>query len=81
MELLSKILKSIKGRASNYGFWVSLFALIPLATECLGATSIIPSNYQEITTLFLSLLVALGVTNNPTTKSKWYLDDKDKDKK
>lgn len=79
MNQKTNLLQAIKNRISNYGFWVSLFALIPLASECFGGGAItgnIPENYQEITALFLSLLVALGVTNNPTTQSKWYFDDK-----
>lgn len=71
MSNFSKYLESLKGRVSNYGFWVSLFALIPLVAQSLGDVSILPANYEEITNAILSLIVALGVANNPTT-GKWF---------
>lgn len=72
---MSKFLKSLMGRTKNYGFWVSLFALIPLFLQTFGDVSILPANYEEITNLLLSLIVALGIANNPTT-GKWYVTPK-----
>lgn len=64
-------------RFKNYGLWVSILALIPMILNLIGV-NIIPEEYQEITTTILSILVAVGIISNPTTESKWYLDDKNK---
>ena len=69
--------QSFKDRLRNYGFWVSLFALIPLFLQTFGSASILPENYEEITNLILSILVALGIANNPTT-GKWYITPHEK---
>ncbi|MBU5454407.1 phage holin [Caproiciproducens sp. MSJ-32] len=61
-------------RFKNYGFWVSIFALIPMVLKALGM-EIIPEQYETITTAILTILVALGILNNPTTECKWYRDD------
>ena len=74
---MSKFLNSLKERTKNYGFWVSLFALIPLFLQTFGDVSVLPSNYEEITNLVLSLIVTLGIVNNPTT-GKWYVTPTDK---
>lgn len=66
----------IKRRVSNYGFWISLSALIPLFLQVFGDKNILPSNYDEIVNCILTLLVALGVCNNPTTENRFYKDDK-----
>lgn len=66
---------AIKTRLKNYGFWVSLFALIPMALNTFGI-NILPASYDSITKTLLTLLVLLGLVNNPTTLAKWYLDDK-----
>lgn len=66
----------IKRRVSNYGFWISLSALIPLFLQVFGDKNILPSNYDEIVNCILALLVALGVCNNPTTENRFYKDDK-----
>lgn len=72
---MSKLLASIKLRAGNYGFWVSLFALLPLFLQTFGDVSILPANYEEITSLLLSLIVALGIASNPTS-GEWYTSEK-----
>ena len=66
----------IKRRVSNYGFWISLSALIPLFLQVFGDKNILPSNYDEIVNCILTLLVALGVCNNPTTENRFFKDDK-----
>ncbi|EDT70590.1 conserved hypothetical protein [Clostridium perfringens D str. JGS1721] len=48
----------------NYRLWLAIFALIPLILEGFNL-SILPSNYNEIVTLFLSILVMGGILNNP----------------
>ena len=70
------IVNYFKSRVSNYGFWISLSALVPLFLQVFGDTSILPSNYEEIVNCILTLLVALGVCNNPTTDNRFYKDDK-----
>lgn len=47
-------------RVRNYEFWLSLFSLIP--------------NYDLIVNIVLMILVALGITNNPKSGTKWYGD-------
>ncbi len=62
-------------RFKNYGLWVSILALIPMILSAFGV-KIVPEEYQAITNTILSILVALGIISNPTTESKWYIDDK-----
>lgn len=64
-------------RFKNYALWISVFSLIPLILEAFGL-NIIPKNYNEIITAILSVLVMAGIINNPSTESKWYLDDEKK---
>jgi phi LC3 family holin len=64
-------------RFKNYALWISIFSLIPLILEAFGL-NIIPKNYNEIVTAILSVLVMAGIINNPSTESKWYLDDEKK---
>ncbi|MNO76454.1 Bacteriophage holin [compost metagenome] len=64
-------------RFKNYALWISVFSLIPLILEAFGL-NIIPKNYNEIVTAILSVLVMAGIINNPSTDSKWYLDDEKK---
>lgn len=67
-------------RFKNYGLWVSILALIPMILSAFGV-KVVAEEYQAITNLVLSILVALGIVNNPTTNCKWYVDDKNKDNK
>ncbi|GAB6167650.1 hypothetical protein JCM1393_01100 [Clostridium carnis] len=61
-------------RFRNYGLWVSIAALIPMVLNLFGI-KVIPEEYQTITNTILSILVAAGLLNNPTTTSKWFRDD------
>lgn len=65
-------------RFKNYGLWISILALIPMILSAFGV-KVVPEEYQTITNTILSILVALGIISNPTTESKWYIDDKDKE--
>lgn len=67
-------------RFKNYGLWVSILALIPMILSAFGV-KVVAEEYQAITNLVLSILVTLGIVNNPTTNCKWYVDDKSKDNK
>ncbi|WP_097033799.1 phage holin [Clostridium tertium] len=62
-------------RFKNYGLWVSILALIPMILSAFGV-HIVLEEYQTITNTILSILVALGIVNNPTTQAKWFNDDK-----
>lgn len=66
-------------RFENYGLWVSVLALIPMILSAFGV-KVVADEYQAITNVVLSILVALGIGSNPTTNCKWYVDDKNKDK-
>lgn len=59
----------------NYGLWVSLFALLGLF---LSDFSVLPANYDQYVQIILSILVALGVTSNPS-QGKWYHDGNNQD--
>lgn len=61
-------------RVKNYGFWVSLAALIPIACQVFGITHM-PNNYGDIVNAILTLLIAAGIVSNPTTQTKGYKDD------
>lgn len=74
--MIKNFFSYLNHRVGNYGFWISLFALIPLALQAFGDIAILPGNYEEIVNIFLTLLVALGVVSNPTTTNKLYGDDK-----
>lgn len=64
-----------KSRFRNYGLWVSIAALIPMLLEGAGV-DILPDNYNAIVNSILSILIILGLINNPTTECKWFLDDR-----
>ena len=64
----------MKGRFRNYGLWLSILAFIPMLLEGFGL-KVLPGNYDGIVKALLSILVLAGIINNPTTESKWYLDD------
>ena len=64
-----------KSRFKNYGLWVSIAALVPMLLQGAGV-DILPDNYNTIINAILSILIMLGLINNPTTECKWFLDDK-----
>ena len=65
----------IKNRMASKSFWVSFAALIPMVLQLFGL-DILPKEYSSVTNMILTLLVTMGVLNNPTTENNWYLDDK-----
>lgn len=65
----------IKSRLKNYGLWISVIALVPMVCKGFGL-NILPDNYNEIATAILSILVLLGILNNPTTETNGFKDDK-----
>ncbi|BAK80956.1 phage holin [Candidatus Arthromitus sp. SFB-rat-Yit] len=65
-----------KNRLRNYGLWVSVAALIPLLLSAFGINFVSEDKYVQIINCILSILVALGLINNPDTNNRWYKDDK-----
>lgn len=68
----------IRERLLNAGLWISLVSFIPIVLEAFGV-SILPETWgviKEFILSLISLLVVLGILNNPTTKNKLFLDDK-----
>ncbi|MFR2838137.1 MAG: hypothetical protein ACLTBU_03545 [Zhenhengia sp.] len=65
-------------RWRNYGLWAAIAAFIPLLLSGLGI-QIIPDGYEEIVNAFLGILVLAGIISNPTTSSKWFQDDTNKE--
>ncbi|PRR83402.1 phage holin [Clostridium vincentii] len=68
-----------KSRLKNYGLWVSIAALIPLLLQGFGL-DVLPDNYNAIINAILSILIMLGLINNPTTECKWFRDDENNPK-
>lgn len=62
-------------RLKNYGLWVAIAALLFMILQEFGV-SITHEKYQIYVDLLLSILIMLGIINNPTTKSKGFGDDK-----
>ena len=63
-------LKDIPKRIREYGFWVSLIALVPLVCQTLGM-ELMPEQLEQFETLinsFLAFLVALGIVSKPKNK-------------
>lgn len=56
-----------KLRLQSKFFWVALISLIVLLTQQLGF-DIFPKNWEEVLNTVLSILILLGVINDPTTK-------------
>lgn len=53
-------------RLQSKFFWVALISLIVLLTQQLGF-DIFPKNWEEVLNTVLSILILLGVINDPTT--------------
>lgn len=53
-------------RLQSKYFWVALISLIVLLTQQLGF-DIFPKNWEEVLNTVLSILILLGVINDPTT--------------
>lgn len=63
-----------KERLTNYAFWTSLLALIPVIGQMFDLFTL-PSEYDTLCNAFLTFLIAAGIVNNPTTDKKWFTDD------
>lgn len=55
-----------KLRLQSKFFWVALISLIVLLSQQLGF-DIFPKNWEEVLNTVLSILILLGVINDPTT--------------
>lgn len=69
-------MNKLKERAKNYGFWVAILALVPIFLQIFSDYKLPLGEYANVVNAVLGLLVACGVCSNPTTESKWFLDDK-----
>lgn len=64
-------------RFRNAGFWISSIAFILLVLQEWGVASLpVPSDWETLFELILTILVALGIINDPTTSNRGYADDK-----
>lgn len=66
-----------QNRWRNKGLWVSLIAAIPAILGWFGFL-VIPETWgavEEVLMAIVSLLVVLGILNNPTTDTTGYNDD------
>ena len=64
-----------KNRLKNYGLWLSIAALIPLVMSAFGLKLHDEQKYMELINAILTVLVALGLINNPSTENRWFNDD------
>lgn len=60
-------------RLKNYGLWVSIFALMGMLLNDFSNIHITMSQYELYTETILTILVFLGIINDPTS-GKWYKD-------
>ena len=65
-----------KNRLKNYGFWISIAALVPLVLSAFGVKLVDEQKYMEGINAVLAILVGLGIINNPDTENRWFSDDK-----
>lgn len=66
-------------RLKNYGFWVAVFAYVPILSDALGFYNInlpLPGNYDKLVVGLLGILVLAGIVSNPATENKGFGDDK-----
>jgi len=66
--------ENLKNRLRNYGLWMAVASFVLLLAQTFGV-QIATEEYKALVNGFLSILVMLGLLNNPTTESKWYGDD------
>lgn len=64
----------IATRLKNYGLWTSIAAFAPIILQVFGI-DLVPEKYNELVNALLSIMVILGIVNNPTTENKGFLDD------
>jgi len=72
---MKEYLESLKLRARNYGFWVSLSSAVLIVLQLFGV-AIVPEQWNAVVNALLTVLVILGIVNNPATENKGFLDDK-----
>lgn len=70
-----------KNRLRNYGLWVSIAALIPLTLSAFGINFTNQDKYMELINAILTVLVGLGLVNNPSTENRWFKDDREEETK
>jgi len=62
-------------RLKNYGLWIAVSSLFLMILQDLGIP-ITPEKYQAYSELVFTILILLGIINNPTTENKGFGDDK-----
>lgn len=63
-----------KLRLRSYGLWISVSALVLMVLNLFGV-QVVESTYNDIVNTILTILVTLGILNNPTTRNKGFGDD------
>jgi uncharacterized membrane protein len=72
-------LNNILLRLQNYGTISALVSWLYSVLEMSGTIDLTSDQYELYVVGFLNVLVLLGIVNNPTTKNKGFLDDKDEE--
>jgi len=62
-------------RYKNYGLWMSLASFVFLIIQENGF-QITPEKWDVYINSILSILILLGIINNPNTKNRGFSDDK-----
>lgn len=62
-------------RYKNYGLWMSLASFVFLIIQENGF-QITPEKWNVYINSILSILILLGIINNPNTKNRGFSDDK-----
>lgn len=65
----------VKSRLRNKAFILSVIAFIVLMIKTFTKIEL-PSNFDTLVDMALTILTALGIVNNPTTENTGFLDDK-----
>lgn len=70
----NELIKFCLCRLRNYGLWISLGSLIFMIIQEFGV-QITPEKWELYVNSILSILILLGIVNNPTTQNKGFGDD------
>lgn len=62
------------GRLKNYGLWVSFFSLAGILVRVKYPNYL--GVYTDFVSILLAGLVSAGILSDPTTRRRWYVDDK-----
>jgi uncharacterized membrane protein len=65
----------MQNRLKNYGLWTSIAALVFMVLQNAGV-NILPDQWYTYVNSILSILILLGIINNPDTDNHGFGDDK-----